>query len=121
MSIKNTHCDYCKNELKSPPKTKKDKSGLFYSVDSEYYFPFVCPFCGGHFCTKHRLPENHECKDFPRSYRNTAHISTKLRDFDITHKPEIKKDSSGKYVIVNKTYKTSLLKRITNKIKKKRV
>ena len=25
------------------------------------YLPFTCKYCGGTFCTKHRLPENHEC------------------------------------------------------------
>ena len=23
--------------------------------------PFRCPYCGGQFCSQHRLPENHEC------------------------------------------------------------
>lgn len=23
--------------------------------------PFRCPYCGGYFCSAHRLPENHEC------------------------------------------------------------
>jgi len=25
------------------------------------YLPFTCKYCGGTFCNKHRLPENHEC------------------------------------------------------------
>ena len=25
------------------------------------YLPFTCKYCGGTFCKKHRLPENHEC------------------------------------------------------------
>jgi hypothetical protein len=25
------------------------------------YLPFKCKYCGGNFCEKHRLPENHEC------------------------------------------------------------
>ena len=25
------------------------------------YLPFKCKYCGGTFCKKHRLPENHEC------------------------------------------------------------
>ena len=25
------------------------------------YLPFTCKYCGGTYCTKHRLPENHEC------------------------------------------------------------
>lgn len=27
----------------------------------EIFLPFKCPYCGGHFCSKHRLPENHKC------------------------------------------------------------
>jgi len=25
------------------------------------FLPFQCPYCGGYFCSEHRLPENHEC------------------------------------------------------------
>ena len=25
------------------------------------YLPFKCRYCGGTFCKKHRLPENHKC------------------------------------------------------------
>ncbi|MEM4713293.1 MAG: AN1-type zinc finger domain-containing protein [Candidatus Bathyarchaeia archaeon] len=28
---------------------------------TETFLPFRCPYCGGYFCTEHRLPENHEC------------------------------------------------------------
>jgi hypothetical protein len=27
--------------------------------------PFECSFCQGHFCTEHRLPENHDCQEAP--------------------------------------------------------
>ncbi|MHA1309612.1 MAG: AN1-type zinc finger domain-containing protein [Candidatus Helarchaeota archaeon] len=27
----------------------------------EVYMPFKCKYCGGLFCSKHRLPENHNC------------------------------------------------------------
>ena len=27
----------------------------------EVFLPFKCPYCGSHFCTEHRLPENHDC------------------------------------------------------------
>ena len=29
--------------------------------DQITYLPFTCKYCGGTFCKKHRLPENHEC------------------------------------------------------------
>ncbi len=28
---------------------------------TETMIPFRCPFCGGQFCSAHRLPENHKC------------------------------------------------------------
>jgi Zn-dependent protease len=28
---------------------------------AETMMPFRCPFCGGQFCSQHRLPENHNC------------------------------------------------------------
>jgi Zn-dependent protease len=27
----------------------------------ETFLPFQCPYCGGQFCSLHRLPENHDC------------------------------------------------------------
>ncbi len=27
----------------------------------ETFMPFKCPYCGGQFCSEHRLPENHSC------------------------------------------------------------
>jgi Zn-dependent protease len=27
----------------------------------EVFLPFGCPYCGGSFCSEHRLPENHDC------------------------------------------------------------
>lgn len=27
----------------------------------EVFLPFRCPYCGGYFCSEHRLPENHDC------------------------------------------------------------
>ena len=27
----------------------------------ETLMPFQCPYCGGQFCSQHRLPENHQC------------------------------------------------------------
>ena len=29
--------------------------------EKETFLPFRCQHCGGHFCSEHRLPENHEC------------------------------------------------------------
>ena len=37
----------------------------------ETNLPFTCPYCGGQFCSEHRLPENHLCPriNFARSQR----------------------------------------------------
>lgn len=41
------------------------------TCNQEVDIPFHCPFCGGQFCTAHRLPENHSCPriDFARAQR----------------------------------------------------
>ena len=36
-----TYCEYCGDQIS--------------------YLPFNCKYCGGTYCKKHRLPENHEC------------------------------------------------------------
>jgi Zn-dependent protease len=33
----------------------------------ETFLPFQCPYCGGQFCTAHRLPENHDCPKMDRA------------------------------------------------------
>jgi Zn-dependent protease len=32
--------------------------------DVDVIIPFECHFCRGHFCVKHRLPENHACPEY---------------------------------------------------------
>ncbi len=36
---------------------------------AETMMPFRCPFCGGQFCSQHRLPENHNCPAISRARR----------------------------------------------------
>ncbi len=36
-----TKCDYCNKEISR--------------------MPYKCKYCGGRFCSDHRLPENHDC------------------------------------------------------------
>jgi Zn-dependent protease len=45
--------------------------------NQETLLPFRCPFCGGQFCSAHRLPENHACPriDFARSKRQEQVIT----------------------------------------------
>lgn len=49
------------------------------------YLPFKCKHCNGNYCSKHRLPENHECTfEIPQitrktnTYRNRRRISYSL-------------------------------------------
>ena len=32
-----------------------------YKCGQDTLMPFHCPYCGGQFCSQHRLPENHDC------------------------------------------------------------
>ncbi|MCK4669382.1 hypothetical protein KAT21_04620 [Candidatus Bathyarchaeota archaeon] len=32
-----------------------------HQCEKEIFLPFRCAYCGGYFCSEHRLPENHEC------------------------------------------------------------
>ncbi|MCL1965788.1 MAG: hypothetical protein FWF66_06635 [Candidatus Bathyarchaeota archaeon] len=34
----------------------------------EVDMPYSCPYCGGQFCSQHRLPENHACPQISRAY-----------------------------------------------------
>ena len=37
--------------------------------DAEETLPFDCTYCGQHFCSDHRLPENHQCPELWRAKR----------------------------------------------------
>ena len=41
--------------------------------------PFTCKFCGGRFCAKHRLPENHDCTGLAE-YRRKLRSDGRLLD-----------------------------------------
>ncbi|MCL1977151.1 MAG: hypothetical protein FWG55_03460 [Candidatus Bathyarchaeota archaeon] len=34
---------------------------------TEVTMPYTCPYCGGQFCSQHRLPENHTCPQISRA------------------------------------------------------
>ncbi|MBD3255092.1 MAG: hypothetical protein GF383_08355 [Candidatus Lokiarchaeota archaeon] len=69
------------------------------------YLPFKCKYCGGTYCKKHRLPENHECsfelKHTPvvpisdrqaRSrYPDSRRKTYKTSDFERKRKKEVRK------------------------------
>ena len=54
------YCDYCKNEIK-PSKARYNTGGRFSIAVDTIPMSFKCRRCGGNFCSKYRLPENHEC------------------------------------------------------------
>ncbi len=33
----------------------------------EVFLPFKCPYCGGFYCSEHRLPENHDCPEMDKA------------------------------------------------------
>lgn len=40
--------------------------------DKEEYMPFRCKYCGGYFCSEHRLPEMHNCDGSYQQSRSTT-------------------------------------------------
>lgn len=55
----------------------------------ETFLPFQCPYCGGQFCSQHRLPENHDCSkmDLARSLRQEEVVvlrSPKSYEYSVT-------------------------------------
>jgi hypothetical protein len=60
------------------------------------YLPFTCKYCGGTFCKKHRLPENHECT-FELKHVSVVPVtprSSKKRYQDV----DLKKPTSQEYL-----------------------
>jgi len=60
------------------------------------YLPFNCKYCGGTFCKKHRLPENHECTFELKhvSVVSSTPKSSKKRYQDV----DLKKSASPEYL-----------------------
>jgi Zn-dependent protease len=42
-------------------ETSEYQAMICQKCGRETFLPFKCQYCGGHFCSEHRLPENHEC------------------------------------------------------------
>ena len=61
-------CDHCGNEIQTG-KFRQYTGGLHDVVKDTTPLPFICNRCGGSFCTKCRLPENHDCPALPISGR----------------------------------------------------
>ena len=62
------------------------------------YLPFKCKYCGGTFCKKHRLPENHQCS-FELKHIPLAPIDRKEISVDYKH--------SGQSISQDVEYKAS--------------
>jgi Zn-dependent protease len=45
---------------------EKGKELNCQTCEQKVDLPFKCSFCGGYFCTDHRLPENHDCPELWR-------------------------------------------------------
>jgi len=41
----------------------------------ETFLPFRCQYCGRHFCSDHRLPENHDCAQIEQARTPKEHVS----------------------------------------------
>ena len=38
--------------------------------------PYICKYCGKHFCVEHRLPEKHRCEHIKKVMENTGIVHT---------------------------------------------
>ncbi len=56
----------------------------------ETFMPFRCPYCGDQFCSEHRLPENHQCRNLiqaqaqKQDYASAAVPNQASYDYKIT-------------------------------------
>jgi len=57
----------------------------------EIFLPFTCPYCEGHFCSEHRLPENHECPkmELARAPQQTIAQKQEPYEYRITYSPRL--------------------------------
>ena len=51
-------------------------------------YPFTCKFCGGTFCSMHRLPEAHECQFLPDRRISAPHEVSEVRASEAISPPE---------------------------------
>jgi Zn-dependent protease len=63
-----------------------------HKCQQETFLPFTCPHCGQHFCTQHRLPENHQCPNIQQArqqktqQQTTPHLQKqKPQEYTITY------------------------------------
>lgn len=51
------------------------------------YMPFRCNYCGGYFCSEHRLPERHDCQGIYQYSRSTAG-QTRFTPIESSYQPD---------------------------------
>ncbi|HDI07820.1 MAG TPA: hypothetical protein ENF76_05615 [Candidatus Bathyarchaeota archaeon] len=62
--------------------------------NKEVLLPFKCPYCGGYFCSEHRLPENHDCPEAWRARAPTSPLAPVVAkqkspyEYEVTFTPE---------------------------------
>lgn len=54
--------DFSENNNNNETKTQGNLCNVPNCSETMNYLPFRCKYCGGTFCKKHRLPENHNCE-----------------------------------------------------------
>ena len=53
----------------------------------EEYMPFRCKYCGGYFCSEHRLPEMHDCDGSYQQSRSTTGTTSKFTATGYSYTP----------------------------------
>jgi hypothetical protein len=53
----------------------------------DVYLPFRCSYCGGYYCSKHRLPEFHDCTGLYRRAETGYGRTTTSRPYDAYARP----------------------------------
>jgi Zn-dependent protease len=56
---------------------------------AETFLPFQCPYCGGYFCSEHRLPENHGCTkiELARTSKEEIPKAAKSYEYTVSYSP----------------------------------
>ena len=69
------HCVICKREL--------------------ICLPYICKYCGKHFCVEHRLPEKHRCEHIKKVMENTGIVHTEDLINEIIEFEKVKRKESS--------------------------
>jgi Zn-dependent protease len=68
--------------------------------EKEIFLPFKCPYCGGYFCSEHRLPENHDCPEAWRARAPTKPLPPIIMEpkspyeYEMVYKPQVQRRPS---------------------------